>query len=84
MISTISTKYANLMHFHENQEEGVGKTGETEKQGKQGERKVSQWGGEELVADLVGGLGSYPTSKLHFVSRKCNPACYKLSPYYVW
>ena len=58
------------MHFHENQEEGVGKTGETEKQGKQGERKVSQAGGEELVADLVGGLGRYPSSKLYFLSIK--------------
>ena len=45
-----------------------------EKQGKQGERKVSQAGGEELVVDLVGGLGSYPTSKLYFLSIKYNPA----------
>ena len=60
-----------MMHFHEIRMKGLEKQG---KRGKQGETKVSQAGGEELVVDLVGGLESYPTSKLYFVSIKCIPA----------
>ena len=59
------------MHFHEIRMKGLEKQG---KRGKQGETKGSQAGGEELVVDLVGGVGSYPTSKLSFVGIKCNPA----------
>ena len=33
LTTIISTKYANLMHFHGNQQEGVGKTGEKGKTG---------------------------------------------------
>ena len=59
------------MHFHEIRMKELEKQG---KRGKQGEPKVSQAGGEELVVDLVGGLGNNPTSKLYFVSIKCIPA----------
>ena len=59
------------MHFHEIRMKELEKQG---KRGKQGETKVSQAGGEELVVDLVGGLGNNPTSKLSFVSIKCNHA----------
>ena len=59
------------MHFPKIRRKGLEKQG---KRGNRGERKVSQAGGEELVVDLVGGLGSYPTSKLSFVSIKCIPA----------
>ena len=59
------------MHFHEIRMKELEKQG---KRGKQGETKVSQAGGEELVVDLVGGLANNPTSKLYFVGIKCIPA----------